>query len=191
MSTIISDLIVDHKRFRYFLTRYERELDALRFGTDPDYSLLNDLAEYFSLFPDELHHRREDILYDFLCNNEDERATSPSQGNARLHDLRADHAVISQDAATFREGIAQVLSDGQLPRDTLTHYGAKYILTLRAHMHQEEESFFPRALAVIRDAEWTLINSKIEELLADDIDRRKADEILLIENSLFEQMAKS
>lgn len=189
MSLIISDLIEDHKRFRYFLTMYERELEALRAGADPNYGLLNELAEYFSLFPDELHHKKEDVIYDFLSENEDERATSPSQGNARLHDLRSDHAVISQDAATFREGVSQMLSGAQLPRDELSHYGSKYVLTLRNHMHHEEESFFPRALAVIGAADWKVITVKVEDLLSEDVDIHRAREILQIEKSLLDQTA--
>ena len=189
MHAVISDLVDDHKRFRHLLTNYERELDALRSGANPNYGLLNDLAEYFSLFPDELHHKKEDILYDFLCENEDERAASPSQGNARLHDLRSDHAVISKDAETFREGVAQALSGGQLPRDALSHYGAKYVVTLRTHMRHEEESFFPRAVAVIGAAEWKTINGRIEALLHEDMDRRRADEIIQIEHSLLERIS--
>ena len=187
MSSIISGLVEDHKRFRYFLTKYERELDALRCGADPNYGLLNDLAEYFSLFPDELHHKKEDVIYDFLSDNEDERATSPSQGNARLHDLRSDHAVISKDAATFLEGMSQMLSGAQLPRDELSHYGSKYVLTLRNHMHHEEESFFPRALAVIRPAEWRVIAVKVDDLLSESVNVHKAREVLQIEKSLLEQ----
>ena len=189
MNSVISDLVEDHKRFRFFLTRYERELDALRSGGDPNYSLLNDLAEYFSLFPDELHHKKEDIIYDFLIESEDERSTSPSQGNERLHDLRSDHETISNDAATFRDGVAQVIDGQQLPRDELAHYGSKYVLTLRRHMQHEEESFFPRAIASINEDHWKSIVVRFSDLLGEEVDIAKAREVLALEQALFERLS--
>lgn len=188
MNAVVTDLIDDHKRFRILLTQYERELEVLRTGGEPEYGLLNDLAQYFSLFPDELHHKKEDIIYDFLANSEDECAGSQSQGNARLHDLRAEHETISNDAATFREGILQVLAGGQLPRDQLSQYGARYIIALRRHMQHEEDSFFPRALAVISEDQWGRIINRFSDLLAEEVDIHKAKEVLAIEQSLFERL---
>ena len=188
MNAIIADLMEDHKRFRFLLTHYDHELGALRAGEDPNYRLLRDLAHYFSLFPDELHHKKEDIIYEFLATREDELAASPSQGNARLHDLRHDHHVISADAATFREGILQVLAGEQLPRDELSLYGSKYILTLRRHMQLEEESFFPRASKSIRDDEWRDLVDRFGDLFAEQIDTRKAREVLDIEKSLMDRL---
>lgn len=188
MNAIITDLIEDHKRFRFLLTHYEAQLDALRSGGEPRYRLLRDLAQYFSLFPDEVHHKKEDIIYDFLASTEDHLSSSPSQGNERLHDIRNDHDVISADAATFREGIVQVLAGEQLPRDELSLYGSKYILTLRRHMQHEEESFFPRALSSIEPKAWKEIIDRFGELFAEDIDAHKAREVIEIEKSLMDRL---
>ncbi|MBT8471848.1 MAG: hypothetical protein HKN14_08865 [Marinicaulis sp.] len=189
MNAIITDLIDDHKRFRFLLTHYETHLDALRIGGEPNYRLLRDLAHYFSLFPDELHHKKEDIIYDFLASTEDHLSSSPSQGNARLHDIRTDHDVISADAAIFRKGIVQVLAGQQLPRDELSLYGSKYILTLRRHMQHEEESFFPRACASIKPEAWRTIIDRFNDLFAKEVDTHKAREVLDIEKSLLERLA--
>ena len=189
MNTIIDDLIEDHRRFRIFLNQYERELAELRSGGETDYELLKDLAEYFCLFPDELHHRKEDIIYEFLLEMNDARAESRSQGNARLYDLRSDHDAISHAAGIFREGVAQVAAGDQLPRDQLTHYGDEYIIHLRQHMRHEEESFFPRALASIDDAGWDIVNERLGDLLAEDVNLGKAREVLKIEKSLMQHVA--
>ncbi len=189
MNAIIDDLIADHQRFRKFLTHYERELDALRTGGEPDYGLLNDLAEYFSQFPDELHHKKEDIIYEFLIASDDERASSPSQGNERLFDLKSEHDTISRDASTFREGVKQVLAGEQLPRDQLSHFGTDYVLSLRRHMQGEETSFFPRALASISDEDWGVISARISDLSADKVDYEKTREILEIEKDILRQIS--
>lgn len=188
MNAVIDDLIEDHRRFRTFLTQYERELDALRSGGETNYALLNDLAEYFCLFPDELHHRKEDIVYEFLIESRDSRSDSPSQGNIRLYDLKSEHHGISDAAKTFREGISQALAGAQLPRDQLSHYGAEYVIHLRQHMHHEEESFFPRAIASIDAKGWRSINERLGDLLAVDVNIQKAREVLSIEASLLQRI---
>ena len=187
MKTVIDDLIEDHRRFRILLNQYERELAALRNGREIDYNLLNDLAEYFCLFPDELHHRKEDIIYEFLLELGDNLSTSPSQGDARLYDLRAEHASISNDAEIFREGVAQAVAGAQLPRDQLTHRGDEHILHLRQHMRREEESLFPRALAAIDESGWDIINKRFGDLLAEEVNLTKAREVLKIEKSLLQR----
>ena len=189
MNAIIEDLVKDHQRFRIFLTRYEREVEALRGGGDPDYGILSDLAAYFCLFPDELHHRKEDVVYDVLVESEDARAESPSQGNERLRDLRADHTRIASAAQTFREGVEQAAAGGQLPRDDLAHYASAYIMAQRRHMQEEEAAFFPRALSVDNDELWALVRSRIADALAEEVNMAKAREVLALEESLLSRLA--
>ena len=188
MNAIIEDLVKDHQRFRIFLSRYEREVEALRSG-DPDYAMLGDLAEYFCLFPDELHHRKEDVIYDVITEIEDERAASPSQGNARLRDLRAAHAQISATAETFREGVEQATAGGQLPREELAHHASTYIMVQRRHMQEEEAAFFPRALSIDDEKIWARIHARIADALAENVNIIKAREILTLEKSLLSQLA--
>lgn len=188
MNAIIQDLVKDHQRFRIFLSRYEHEVDALRAGSEPDYGILSDLAEYFCLFPDEFHHRKEDVIYDVIIDSQDARALSPSQGNARLRDLRAEHEKIATAAETFREGVAQATAGGQLPREELAHYASTYIMTQRRHMQEEESAFFPRALSIVDEGVWNHIRARIAEAFADDVNMVKAREVLSLEELLLSRI---
>ncbi len=187
MKTIIDDLICDHNKFRRFLNWYETEVNKLRSGDRPDYNLLEHLAEYFLLFPDELHHKKEDIIYDFLETKNDEFSKSAALGNQRLYNLRLEHITISDIAATFKKGVSQALSGQELPRDELVNHASTYIVALRRHINQEEEAFFPRALASLNESDWRKVNLALSDLLSEEVDIYKARYVLELEKSLIEQ----
>ncbi len=187
MPAIIDELIEDHRRFGKFLGWYQRELEKLRTGGEPDYHLLEQLAEYFSLFPDELHHKKEDIVYDFLIESDDHLSTSASQGNEKMRDLRADHEKISDAAETVRTAFAQVVAGEQLPKDELTHQATTYMVMLQRHMSAEEESFFPRALAALDDKDWKKVDKALEKLLSEKTNAERTRQVLNIEERLADE----
>lgn len=177
MKTIIDDLKKDHRRFERFLGWYEREIAELAGGRSPNYELLRLLSEYFCMFPDELHHKKEDLVYDVLAGY------AADCGEA-LHNLREEHERISKLADDFEREVEAVLNEQELPVELLVKSARDYIGAMWEHMRKEEEVFFPQAIDRLKDEDWARIHEKAADFFAEEINVDRAKQILKIEESL-------
>lgn len=177
MSTIIDDLEKDHMRFRRYLAAYQAEVDKLANGRESDFRLLEFLAKYFSQFPDELHHKKEDIIYSRLeAKAQGERIT--------LENLHAQHEELSRQARHFADIMTNILNDQELPIEQVVAEAQKYAATLTAHMCGEEETLFKQARRFFKTEDWTRVNDQFADLYAVDINFEKARHIRDIERLL-------
>jgi hemerythrin-like domain-containing protein len=177
MTTIIDDLAKDHARFRRFLVAFRDDLAKLACREDPDLHQLDLLATYFARFPDELHHKVEDIIYARL---------EAAARNLRtpLENLRHQHAAISERAQRFAATMKALLNDEALPVREIAAAGDDYVRLLVWHMESEEEVLFRPAQALFTAADWRRVNEDISDLYAIAINYEKAREVLRLEERL-------
>jgi hemerythrin-like domain-containing protein len=174
MATLITDLEADHARFRRYLVWLNQEIGALAAGRRPDYLLLNELAMYFADYPDELHHKKEDIIYAWLAE------TARSRDIA-LENLQEQHADLSLRAKRFAEIVLLIINNEQLPIAEIVEEAAAYHAILTAHMSGEETFLFKPARALLKKDDWWEIEQAIGDLYADEINFDKARSVLAIE----------
>ncbi|MFQ5562417.1 MAG: hemerythrin domain-containing protein [Parvularculaceae bacterium] len=177
MRTIIDDLKKDHRRFERFLGWYEHEIAKLSGGGTPNYELLRLLSEYFSLFPDELHHKKEDMVYDVLAGYAAECCEA-------IHDLREEHVMISKLAGDFAREVEAVLNEQELPVALLIKSARDYVDAMWKHMREEEEVFFPQAIKRLKDEDWRHIHNRAADFFAEEMNVEKAKEIFRTEETL-------
>lgn len=177
MTSIIDDLAKDHARFRRFLVAFRDEVARLARRDDPDLRLLELLATYFAQFPDELHHKKEDIIYERL----EEKARNLRRP---LENLHQQHDAISERAHRFAATMKALLSDQELPVSEIVAAGDDYIRLLSSHMEGEEEALFRPARALFTSSDWRQINEDIADLYALAINFEKAREVLRLEELL-------
>ncbi len=177
MSTIIDDLGRDHARFRRYLTAYKEEIKKLADGLNADFGLLERLAKYFSQFPDELHHKKEDIIYTRI----EEKTRNKRRA---LADLHAQHEELSHRARHFANIMKSVLKDQELPVAQIVDAAENYTTILTAHMQNEEETLFDPARRLFNDNDWAYVNEQVSNLYALDINFEKARQVLEIEKLL-------
>lgn len=158
MTAILDSLKAEHVKFARYLDLFEAEVAKYEAGDSPDYEFIDLLVTYFTSFPDEWHHKKEDHVYDAL--------TAKSAGAATgLYDLRAEHERLSGGVRAFAERIEQLKLGGDLPAETLIKDGQRYAAQLRGHMAREDEAFLPAAEAELSAAEWEAIARAVESEL--------------------------
>ena len=177
MKTMIDDLGKEHGRFRKYLTAYRAEIDKLANGSDVDFDLLEQLADYFAQYPDELHHKKEDIIYtrleaDYLANRPD------------LIDLEAEHEELSRHAQDFADIVHKVLGEAEVSIADIVDKAARYDEMLTSHMKREEETLFMPALESFDKRDWEDVNELIGELYAEAVNVEKMKQVLEIEDRL-------
>lgn len=177
MTTIIDDLAKEHARFRRYLGWYRDEIDRLSRGGEADYALLDMLARYFAQFPDELHHKKEDIVYARLEEKARGRTLS-------LHNLHDQHIELSDRARRFADIVGCVLIDQELPIERVIEAAGDYSAALIAHMDGEEEILFKPARGLFTVEDWSLIHLEIGEMYITGINLEKARQALALEQDL-------
>lgn len=154
MSQIIEKLQLEHSEFRHFLSLFDEQLDRFRGGRSPNYELIDALLDFFTSFPDEWHHQKEDLVYDVVI----QKAGAMTES---LTDLRAEHERLETGARGFGDRMAHLRRGGDLPMTEIVTAGETYGRLLRHHMVKEDQVFFPLAELVLSDAEWALIDVQI------------------------------
>ena len=60
---VLAELREDHKNMALMINLLERESNRIYAGEEPDYELLQDVMHYMTVYPDAVHHPKEDRLY--------------------------------------------------------------------------------------------------------------------------------
>lgn len=177
MTSLIDELRNDHQRFRRYLIWFSEEVSKLGSAGSPDYLLLNMLSTYFADYPDEIHHKKEDILYAHLVK----RAKC---NRVPLENLQEQHHDLSIRANTFSRIVGAIINNEQLPVAEIASEAYSYSRLLSSHMIREEEILFRPSLKLLSRDVWWNVDQEIGDLLADDVNYEKTRSVLAIEHSL-------
>ena len=161
----------EHVNFGLLLHLLEKQLSELKAGNPVDYPLVSDVADYFTGYPGNIHHPKEDLLFERL----DFCAPAAAENARRLLDH---HESIGQLAQKFADETKEVQEGEELPRDAYIDTLEEFILVQRTHMRMEETLFFPLVELHLSDEDWHYVNTKVADDLdpvfeARDIDRYK------------------
>lgn len=157
-AAMIEELLADHERIRTYLDLFEEQAKRFAAGEDADISLLKRIAEFFAEFPDQRHHRLEDLIYDQLVRRGEE-----------LLSLREEHERVLAGVTLFRDAVGQILLDQELPREEFARTALNFIRAYRAHFEAEEKDVFPRAQSLTGD-DWKEIARGVAAIDAEPIE---------------------
>ena len=155
MSAAIEKLKSEHRTFRRFLDFFDQEMKAFEAGRSPRYELLEALLDYFTSFPDEWHHRKEDLIYDALIMRSD-------LARSALYDLRLEHERLGAGAKKFGEHMSDLRRGSDLPMNVIVDAGKTYSRLLRRHMVKEDDVFFPMAERLLTLQDWRDVEHTIQ-----------------------------
>lgn len=153
MADVMQQLSEDHRNIARLLAILERQLAIFDRAERPDYELLMAIAEYFTGFPDRCHHPKEDLILRRM------REKDPVAADA-VGDLEAEHEKIGELARHFQEAVQNVLNEVEMPRSAFDSVLRHFIQDQRQHMLMENERFFPLALKILSDKDWTEIETE-------------------------------
>jgi len=144
LKRVLEELRQDHRNIAMMLDLLERESSRIYDGEEPDYELLHDVMQYMTVYPDTVHHPKEDRIYAEL------KVARPdlSGGFARI---TVDHRNIAEQGIQLRDEFASIDSGVMVRRKTVVGNSLRYVNMLRSHMQWEELDLFRRIEEMIAE----------------------------------------
>lgn len=150
MSKIIQTLLREHASITSVLDILDSEIAYLteyRGRRRSDYQVVWSAIDYFTDFPDLVHHPKEDQIYAVL------RGLDPAEAR-RVGDIPEAHAALARDLRALATELKLVMGDGTRPRATLSALARNFVQHTRRHLESEEALFFPAAERVLDARAW-------------------------------------
>ena len=141
---ILDELRQDHRNMAVLLDLLERETQQVYDAASPDFELMLEIMHYMTVYPDAVHHPKEDRIYAEL------KAARPdlSQGMSKI---TGEHRAIAEHSATLRDKLEQINVGDMVRRNDVVADAERYIDALRKHMNWEESDLFRRIDKMIAD----------------------------------------
>jgi hemerythrin-like domain-containing protein len=144
VSNVLTELRQDHRNMSLMLNQLELESNRLFDGDDTDFELLYDIMHYMTVYPDAVHHPKEDRIYAEL------KAVRPDL-SIGFDRITADHRHIAELGFRLRNDVAAVNSGDVVQKKTVVADTLRYVNTLRGHIQWEELDLFRRIEEMIAE----------------------------------------
>lgn len=154
---LMTELREDHRNMAIVLDLMDRLVEEMEAGKDPDFELFDEIMRYMTVYPDAVHHPKEDIVYERLRSERADLADN-------LDHVPDDHNDIAHLGSLLRDEIEAVNAGAAVRRDKMIEDTSAYILRLRNHMRWEEEDLFLRVDKMLDDEPHKVDVSDIEHI---------------------------
>ncbi len=140
----MTELREDHRNMTVVLDLMDGLVEQMEAGKDPDFELLDEIMRYMTVYPDAVHHPKEDIVYEQL------RCERPDLAQDLDH-VPDDHSDIAHLGASLRDDVEAINAGAAVRREKMIEDTVAYVLRLRNHMRWEEEDLFKRVDKMLDD----------------------------------------
>jgi hemerythrin-like domain-containing protein len=144
VSNVLTELRQDHRNMALMLNLLELESNRLFDGADTDFELLHDIMHYMTVYPDAVHHPKEDRIYAEV------KAVRPDLA-VGFDRITEDHRYIATLGIELAADIATVNSGGIIKKNAVVADALRYVNTLRGHMQWEELDLFRRVEEMVSE----------------------------------------
>ena len=141
----------------------EKTANAALAGDDPDFELIDEVMHYMTVYPDAVHHPKEDVVYAELRTKRPDLATG-------LDDVPEDHWQIAALGTRLHEDVQAIVAGAAVRREKLVADLQQYVTRLRNHINWEEQDLFPR----------------VDKMLAEDSHEFDVSDFMHIKDPVFE-----
>jgi hemerythrin-like domain-containing protein len=143
VASILANLRQEHRNMTRLLNLLERESNRIEAEQDADIELMQDVMHYMTVYPDAVHHPKEDRIYAELKKIRPEL----SEGFSRI---TLDHHAIAEQGMQLRNDIELIQAGAMVKRKAVVRDALRYANTLRNHMQWEELDLFRRIEEMIK-----------------------------------------
>jgi hemerythrin-like domain-containing protein len=148
VNIIIRELRADHHNIARLLVLMRNSIALIsEENLECEIPNIRKCAEYLMSYPDEIHHPKEDILFNRLKY----RDTSSS---VYIENLLAEHRLLSHKSQEFYELVREIEENQKVAYDNLKMVSVDYIDTQFRHMRYEEASIFPLIEQKLTLSDW-------------------------------------
>lgn len=130
--------------------------DAARGDVEPDFDLLAIILDYIEVFPDRLHHPKED---EHLFRALRQRLGGAGGASEALDELAAEHHRTDELTRGLRRHLLRARVGGRAARALLAAAVDEYADFHWKHMRKEEDVVMPLAEALLTEADWQAIDA--------------------------------
>lgn len=134
---LLKELREDHRNMALVLDVLADTVNAARDGDDPDFELVDEIMRYMTVYPDAVHHPKEDVVYAELKAQRPDLATD-------LDDVPQDHRDIAELGGRLRDDVEAIVAGAAVRREHFVEDCDNYVQRLRNHMQWEEGDLFKR-----------------------------------------------
>jgi hemerythrin-like domain-containing protein len=139
---LLSELREDHRNMALVLNVLESTIETATSGEDPDFELIDEVMRYMTVYPDAVHHPKEDVVYAELKKQRPDLTEG-------LDDVPEDHKQIAALGSKLRDDVEAIVAGAAVRREKFIADALKYVGRLRSHMIWEEEDLFNRVDTMI------------------------------------------
>src|SRR5210317_1087268 len=134
---LMAELREDHRNMSIILDLLADLVEEMAEDEDPDFELFDEIMRYMTVYPDAVHHPKEDVVYEQL------RVKRPDLGEDLDH-VPDDHADIARLGTLLRNEVEAIVAGAAVRREKMIEDTSAYIRRLRDHMDWEERDLFRR-----------------------------------------------
>lgn len=135
--TLMKELRQDHRHMSIILDLLEDAAEQASMGKDPDFELVEEIMRYVTVYPDAVHHPKENVVYEQLRNKRPDLAQD-------LDDVPRDHRDIATLGSALRDDVEAINAGAAVRRQKFIEDAMGYVERLRNHMGWEERDLFKR-----------------------------------------------
>lgn len=146
---LLAELREDHRNMARVLDLMDAIVTEMEAGKDPDFELFDEAMRYMTVYPDAVHHPKEDIIYEQL------RVRRPDLGDG-LDDVPEEHAEIARLGSLLRSEVDAIIAGAAVRREKMIEDTSAYVARLREHIGWEERDLFNRIDAMLDTEEATV-----------------------------------
>ncbi|AXF23950.1 cation-binding protein [Burkholderia pyrrocinia] len=150
MTSIIDNLITEHRRLERLVRLLERQSMLRDAQAAPNAAVLVDALYYLTRFPDVNHHALEDRVIGKLL---EKKALSTELAS----ELSAQHATLALQGHELIQDLESKVRDENMSRELLEFRIRLYAERLRHNMAVEELTLFPIATRHLDSGDWSSI----------------------------------
>lgn len=156
LATLLAELRADHKNMTLMLDLLETESNRLYEGQDGDYELMADVMRYMTVYPDAIHHPKEDRVYAEI------KAVRPDLTTG-FDKIVLDHRELAELGTKLRTDVEAIMSGTALRRNVVVADALRYVKRLREHIRWEERDLFVRVEEMIHDGHELIVDSELHD----------------------------
>ena len=158
---LLAELRQDHRNMGRVLDLMDDIVTQMEAGKDPDFELFDEAMRYMTVYPDAVHHPKEDVVYEQL------RVRRPDLSEG-LESVPEDHAEIARLGSLLRSEVDAIVAGAAVRREKMIEDTAAYVRRLRDHMGWEERDLF-RRIDTMLDGEETSVDVAAFEHIKDPV----------------------